>query len=367
MTIVCGDSHTSTHGAFGALAFGIGTSEVEHVLATQTLQQRKPRSMRISYSGELPPGVTAKDLILATIGRIGVDGGVGHVIEYSGPAIQGLSMEGRMTVCNMTIEGGGRAGMIAPDDTTFEWVEGRPARPGGLRGRRRGLARPPQRRRSRASTPRWRSTPASISPAGELGHESGDGGRRDRRGARAASDGRPAGARVHGPGGRHADPGDPARPGLRGLVHQLPHRRPARRGRDRAGPPGGLVGGCDGGARLGPGEGPGRGRGARRGLQGCRLRLALGRLLDVPRDEPGHARARASAAPPPRTATSRAVRAAAGAPTWSARRWPPPPRSRAASSTSGSGHEGRDRHRGPACRCSTATTWTPTRSCPSSS
>jgi 3-isopropylmalate/(R)-2-methylmalate dehydratase large subunit len=129
MTIVCGDSHTSTHGAFGALAFGIGTSEVEHVLATQTLQQRKPRSMRISYAGELPAGVTAKDLILATIGRIGVDGGVGHVIEYSGPAIRALSMEGRMTVCNMTIEGGGRAGMIAPDATTFEWVEGRPGAP----------------------------------------------------------------------------------------------------------------------------------------------------------------------------------------------------------------------------------------------
>ena len=129
MTIVCGDSHTSTHGAFGALAFGIGTSEVEHVLATQTLQQRKPRSMRISYRGELAPGVTAKDLILATIGQIGVDGGVGHVIEYSGPAVQGLSMEGRMTVCNMTIEGGGRAGMIAPDDTTFEWVDGREGAP----------------------------------------------------------------------------------------------------------------------------------------------------------------------------------------------------------------------------------------------
>jgi 3-isopropylmalate/(R)-2-methylmalate dehydratase large subunit len=129
MTIVCGDSHTSTHGAFGALAFGIGTSEVEHVLATQTLQQRKPRSMRIRYDGGLGHGVTAKDLILATIGQMGVDGGVGHVIEYAGPAIEALSMEGRMTVCNMTIEGGGRAGMIAPDDTTFEWVEGREAAP----------------------------------------------------------------------------------------------------------------------------------------------------------------------------------------------------------------------------------------------
>ena len=132
MTIVCGDSHTSTHGAFGALAFGIGTSEVEHVLATQTLQQRKPKSMLIRYEGELGYGVTAKDLILATIGQMGVDGGVGHVIEYAGPAIESLSMEGRMTVCNMTIEGGGRAGMIAPDDTTFEWVEGREAAPGPL-------------------------------------------------------------------------------------------------------------------------------------------------------------------------------------------------------------------------------------------
>jgi 3-isopropylmalate/(R)-2-methylmalate dehydratase large subunit len=132
MTIVCGDSHTSTHGAFGALAFGIGTSEVEHVLATQTLQQRKPKSMLIRYLGELGYGVTAKDLILGTIGRIGVDGGVGHVIEYAGPAIERLSMEGRMTICNMSIEAGGRAGMIAPDDTTFEWVEGREAAPDPL-------------------------------------------------------------------------------------------------------------------------------------------------------------------------------------------------------------------------------------------
>src|SRR5213082_3440917 len=129
MTIVCGDSHTSTHGAFGALAFGIGTSEVEHVLATQCMVQNRPRSMRITYEGELGFGVTAKDLILATIGRMGVAGAVGHVVEYAGPAIESLSMEGRMTVCNMTIEGGGRAGMIAPDETTFEWVIGRPGGP----------------------------------------------------------------------------------------------------------------------------------------------------------------------------------------------------------------------------------------------
>jgi len=132
MTIVCGDSHTATHGAFGALAFGIGTSEVEHVLATQCLVQAKPKSMIIRYEGELGFGVTAKDLILATIGQMGVDGAVGHVVEYSGPAIRSLTMEGRMTVCNMTIEGGGRAGMIAPDQTTFEWVIGRPAAPSSV-------------------------------------------------------------------------------------------------------------------------------------------------------------------------------------------------------------------------------------------
>src|SRR5690348_2933688 len=129
MTIVCGDSHTATHGAFGALAFGIGTSEVEHVLATQCLVQAKPKSMRIRYRGELGFGVTAKDLILATIGQMGVAGAVGHVVEFAGPAIEKLSMEGRMTVCNMTIEGGGRAGMIAPDETTFEWVTSRPGGP----------------------------------------------------------------------------------------------------------------------------------------------------------------------------------------------------------------------------------------------
>jgi 3-isopropylmalate/(R)-2-methylmalate dehydratase large subunit len=131
MTIVCGDSHTSTHGAFGALAFGIGTSEVEHVMATQTLPQRRPKTMRISFEGELPLGVTAKDAILDAIGRIGVGGGMGHVIEYAGPVVRGLSMEGRMTICNMSIEAGARAGMIAPDDTTFAYLEGRPGAPGG--------------------------------------------------------------------------------------------------------------------------------------------------------------------------------------------------------------------------------------------
>jgi 3-isopropylmalate/(R)-2-methylmalate dehydratase large subunit len=144
MTIVCGDSHTSTHGAFGALAFGIGTSEVEHVLATQCMVQGRPRSMRVRYEGALGFGVSAKDLILATLGQLGVGGMSGHVVEYAGPAIEALSMEGRMTVCNMTIEGGGRAGMIAPDETTFEWFTGT-ERPGAPRGER-----------LRAEIARWR-------------------------------------------------------------------------------------------------------------------------------------------------------------------------------------------------------------------
>jgi 3-isopropylmalate/(R)-2-methylmalate dehydratase large subunit len=125
MTIVCGDSHTATHGAFGALAFGIGTSEVEHVLATQTLVQKKAKSMRILYTGELGRGVTPKDMILATIGQMGVNGATGHVVEFAGAPIEAMSMEGRMTICNMTIEGGGRAGMIAPDETTFAYLRER--------------------------------------------------------------------------------------------------------------------------------------------------------------------------------------------------------------------------------------------------
>jgi 3-isopropylmalate/(R)-2-methylmalate dehydratase large subunit len=130
-TIVCGDSHTSTHGAFGALAFGIGTSEVEHVLATQTLPQRRPQTMLVELTGERPVGVTAKDMILGTIGRLGTGGGVGHIVEYGGDAVRALSMEGRMTVCNMSIEWGAKAGMIAPDETTFAYLEGRPRAPRG--------------------------------------------------------------------------------------------------------------------------------------------------------------------------------------------------------------------------------------------
>jgi 3-isopropylmalate/(R)-2-methylmalate dehydratase large subunit len=131
MTVVCGDSHTATHGAFGSLAFGIGTSEVEHVLATQTLPQSRPRWMAVNVDGELPGNVTAKDVVLAIIGRLGTGGGIGHVLEYRGSAIRALSMEGRMTVCNMSIEAGARAGLVAPDDTTFAYLEGRAHAPKG--------------------------------------------------------------------------------------------------------------------------------------------------------------------------------------------------------------------------------------------
>ena len=237
MTIVCGDSHTSTHGAFGALAFGIGTSEVEHVLATQCLVQRRPKTMRISYSGELGHGVTAKDMILATIGRLGTGGMVGHAVEYAGEAIRGLTMENRMTICNMTIEGGGRAGMIAPDETTFEWVEGRPGAPPTSRRRSANGAgcRP---RRVRASTPRSRSTPPRCrrwSPGGRAR----PGRRGHRRGPGAEVRARAARASLHGSRARARDPRDPARSRVHRLVHQLADRRPARGGVDRRGPQGG--------------------------------------------------------------------------------------------------------------------------------
>ena len=203
MTIVCGDSHTATHGAFGALAFGIGTSEVEHVLATQCLVQSKPKSMLIRYEGELGFGVTAKDLILGTIGQITTAGAAGYVVEYAGPAIEQLSMEGRMTVCNMTIEAGGRAGMVAPDETTFEWVEGRPAAPRGadLEAAVAQLAHAADRR-GRALRRGGRRRRLGALAAGHLGHDARHGRRRHRRRAGASERGPRARAALHGPGGR---------------------------------------------------------------------------------------------------------------------------------------------------------------------
>jgi 3-isopropylmalate/(R)-2-methylmalate dehydratase large subunit len=178
MTIVCGDSHTSTHGAFGALAFGIGTSEVEHVLATQTLPQMKPKTMLVHFVGETPPGVTAKDLVLGAIGQLGVSGGVGYVVEYAGEPVRALSMEGRMTICNMSIEAGARAGMIAPDDVTFAYLEGRAAAPEGAAWaeaveRWRGLVSDPDAQYDRvvevaveALSPQvtWGTNPGMVAP-----------------------------------------------------------------------------------------------------------------------------------------------------------------------------------------------------------
>ncbi len=177
MTVVCGDSHTSTHGAFGALAFGIGTSEVEHVLATQTLPQVRPATMAVDVDGELPAGVTAKDLVLAVIGTIGTGGGTGHIVEYRGSAVRALSMEGRMTVCNMSIEAGARAGMIAPDDTTFAYLEGRDHAPKGSAWEEAlaDVALAPDRRRARRSTGRSRSTARRsppTSPGAPIPHRS---------------------------------------------------------------------------------------------------------------------------------------------------------------------------------------------------
>ena len=164
MTIVCGDSHTSTHGAFGALAFGIGTTEVGHVFATQALLQRKPKSLAINVEGQLRPGVTAKDLILAIIGKIGVSGGTGYVIEYRGSTMRALSMDERMTVCNMSIEAGARAGMIAPDEITFDYLRAKPRAPAGreLGARRGALAHARHRPGRQVRCRRSRSTRRAL-------------------------------------------------------------------------------------------------------------------------------------------------------------------------------------------------------------
>ena len=306
MTIVCGDSHTSTHGAFGALAFGIGTSEVEHVLATQCMVQHKPRSMRISYVGELGFGVTAKDLILGTLGRLGVGGMTGHVVEFAGPAIEALSMEGRMTVCNMTIEGGGRAGMIAPDETTFAWFQQDAADAGWPEGRPGA----PQGEELERAIEHWRGLrtdegaefdsevsidATKISPQVTWGTNPGM--------VRAVTESVPAPEEFDSPADREAteraltymdlQPGTP--------IEQIALDRVfigsctnSRIGDLRAAAK--VVAGAqgrgerqrDGRARLPAGQDAGRGRGARRGLPRGRLRLARGGVLDVPGHEPRH-------------------------------------------------------------------------------
>ena len=238
MTIVCGDSHTSTHGAFGALAFGIGTSEVEHVMATQTLPQDKPKTFRITVEGELPFGVTAKDIILDIIGQIGTDGATGYVIEYAGSAIRALSMEGRMTICNMSIEAGARAGMIAPDDTTFAYLKGRrfsPARRSLGRGRRPLVAHspptqeppstasspstPPHSRPPSPGAPRPAWSPPSTPPSPPSPTPRSEADQKSFARAYEYMDLKPGTAHR-----RHQD-----RRRLPRLLHQRPHRRPPRR------------------------------------------------------------------------------------------------------------------------------------------
>ena len=246
MTIVCGDSHTSTHGAFGALAFGIGTSEVEHVLATQTLPQAPARTLAITVDGDLPPGSTAKDVILAILGRIGTGGGIGHIAEYRGSTIRALSMEGRMTVCNMSIEAGAKAGLIAPDDTTFAYLEGRAHAPTGAAwddavAYWRTLATDDDATFDKEV----RLDAAEIRPHVSWGTNPGQVASIDGRVPDPASLRRPgraqrrrAGPRVHGPRRRHPDPRHRRRHRVHRLVHEQPHRGPAPRRRRRQGPPG---------------------------------------------------------------------------------------------------------------------------------
>jgi 3-isopropylmalate/(R)-2-methylmalate dehydratase large subunit len=230
MTIVCGDSHTSTHGAFGALAFGIGTSEVEHVLATQCLVQKRPKTMEVRVDGRLSPRCSAKDVILAIIGKIGTAGGTGYVIEYTGSAIRALSMEGRMTLCNMSIEGGARAGMVAPGRHDLCLYQRPPDGPEGrsLGSSRDGLAA--TRHRSRREIRCRRGvTRRNDRSASHLGHQPGDGHRRGRErsrppyhGGRQTPPGDRARHRVHGTHARHADPRHQDRQGVHRILYQFP-------------------------------------------------------------------------------------------------------------------------------------------------
>ncbi len=297
MTIVCGDSHTATHGAFGALAHGIGTSEVEHVLATQTLIQKKSKNMLVKVNGSLRPGVTAKDITLSIIGATGTAGGTGYVIEYAGQAIEELSIEGRMTVCNMAIEGGARAGLIAPDEKTFAYVMGRPHAPKGAAweaalAQWKTLYSDPGAHYDKvleldaaeiAPVVTWGTSPEDVLPITGVvpAPEDFTGGKVEA--ARRSLDymGLDAGHEALGHRDRH---------GVHRLLHQRPHRGSARGRQGDGGPQG--QGGPAGDDRSGlrPRAGPGRGRGHRPAAHRRRLRMAHGRLLDVPRDEPRPAR-----------------------------------------------------------------------------
>ena len=271
-TIVCGDSHTSTHGAFGALAFGIGTSEVEHVLATQTLPQTRPKWMSVTVDGELPDGITAKDVILAIIGQIGTGGGIGHVIEYRGSAITSLSMEGRMTVCNMSIEAGARAGVVAPDETTFDYLRGRAHAPTGdaLDGCRRQLADATDRS-GRGLGQGGGDRRVDADAAGHVGDQPGSGGRDRRRHPDPESYDDPSAResdpcpRVHGAHQRDEDARHHGRHGVHRQLHEQPDRGPARRSRRAQGPAHRGVADARGAGQP-CGQETGRGRGPARGV-----------------------------------------------------------------------------------------------------
>lgn len=297
MTVVCGDSHTSTHGAFGGLAFGIGTSQVEHVLATQTLPMTRPKTMAITVNGELPEGVTAKDLILAIIAKIGTGGGQGYVLEYRGEAVEKLSMEARMTICNMSIEAGCPRGHDRPGRDDLRLPRGPPARPEGRGlGRGRRVLEDAEVRRRRRVRRRGRHRGLRAVAVRHLGHQPGPGraalrvGPRPRlvRGRLGAAR-RRKGPGVHGVGGRAAAALHQGGHRLRRVVHQRPHRGPACRRGHRQGPQSRRRRTDAGRPRLRAGGPAGRLRGSGRGLQGGRRRVAARGLLDVPGHEPGPA------------------------------------------------------------------------------
>ncbi len=293
MTIVCGDSHTSTHGAFGALAFGIGTSEVGHVLATQCLLQTKPKTMAITVDGELGKGVTAKDIILAIIAKNGAGGGAGYVFEYRGSAIRRLSMANRMTICNMSIEGGARAGMIAPDETTFAYIEGRPYAPKGEAWERAVAYWQTLVSDEDAVFDRELTLDANkLEPMVTYGTNPGQGVAGDRThpyAGRAGRSGRAAQPAefvgVHGPQGRPAHGRAAGGHRLHRLVHQRPHRGSAGGSGAGAGEAGGGRRAGAGGARLQGCEGPGGSRRAGSHLQRGGLRVARRGLQHVPGHE----------------------------------------------------------------------------------
>jgi 3-isopropylmalate/(R)-2-methylmalate dehydratase large subunit len=294
-TIVCGDSHTSTHGAFGALAHGIGTSEVEHVLATQTLIQQKAKNMRVRVDGTLKSGVTAKDIILAIIGEIGTAGGNGHVIEYAGDAIHALSMEGRMTICNMSIEGGARAGLIAPDETTFEYIKGRPRAPKGgafevAKHHWEKLYSDDDAEFDREVVLHaeklpplvtWGTSPEQVvSVLGRVPVPSEIADETKRRAAERSLDYM---------GLRREDHRNQARSRVHRLLHQWADRGSARGGADRGRPAREREYPRHDRPGLRSRQSASRGRGARPDLQRRWLRVARAWLLDVPRHEPGSA------------------------------------------------------------------------------